>query len=51
VLREQREHVVKKRDAGFDFGFPLAVKIEPDGNPGFFSMPFDFGKTRFHAKI
>ncbi len=48
VLGEQREHVVEKRDAGFDFGFSLAVEIEADGDLGFERVAFDFGLARFH---
>ena len=50
VLGKQREHVVEKGNAGFDFGFPLAIQIEADGNPGFLGVPFDFGRTRFHRR-
>jgi hypothetical protein len=42
VLREQCEHVIKERNARFDLGPALAIKVEPDGNPGLFGMTFDF---------
>ena len=48
VFGKQREHVVEKRDAGFDFGFSPAVEIEADGNFGFQRVAFDFGLPRFH---
>ena len=38
VLREQREHVVEERDAGFDRGFSLAIKVEADGDAGFLGV-------------
>jgi len=34
-LAKRVEHVVKKREAGFDAGPAFAVEVEPDGNPGF----------------
>ena len=42
VFGKQREHVVKKRDAGFDGGFALAVEVEADGDSGFVRVARDF---------
>ena len=35
VFGKQREHVVKKRDAGLDPGLAFAIQIQAEGNPGF----------------
>ena len=48
VLGEQRQHMVEERKAGADFGFTLAVEVEAEGNLGFQSVAFDFGRARFH---
>jgi hypothetical protein len=48
VFGEQREHVVKKGNARFDFRLPFAVKVEAEGNLRFQRVAFDFGRARFH---
>ena len=35
VLREEREHVIKKRNPRFDPGISLAVQVQMEGNLGF----------------
>jgi hypothetical protein len=49
MFREQREHVVEKRKARFNFGPAFAVKIEADGNFGFERVALDLGLARFHC--
>ena len=49
VLRKQREHVVEKRDAGFDRGFSPAVEVEADGDAGFLGVARDFCLPEFHG--
>jgi len=51
VFGEERQHVVKKRDAGSDSRFAAAIEIEVDGDTGFFGIPRDTGLPRFHAAI
>jgi hypothetical protein len=48
---EQRQHMVKKRQAGFDPGFSFAIKIESEGNFGFQRMAFDLGLAHLHQGI
>ena len=49
VLREEREHMVEERDAGFDRRFSPAVEVEGDGDAGFFGVARDFCLPGFHG--
>ncbi len=51
VLRKEREHVVEERNAGFNFGFAAAVKVEADGNFGFRGVARNGCLPDFHAVI
>jgi hypothetical protein len=51
VFGEEREHVIEKRHAGFDCGFAFAIKVEANGNPGFFGVTFEARLACFHARI
>ena len=49
MFGEQREHVVEKRDAGFDRGFSPAIEVEADGDAGFPGIARDFCLPGFHG--
>ena len=49
VFGEQHQHVVEKRDAGFNRGFSPAVEVEADGDAGFFGVARDFCLPDFHG--
>ena len=51
VFREQHEHVVKKRNAGFEGRFALAIEIQARGDAGFFGVTSDAGLPGFHGGI
>ena len=51
MLGEQRQHVVEKRDAGFDRGLSRAVNVQFDGDAGFFRDPFNFGAPIWHTGL
>ena len=42
VPREQRQHVVEKRDPGRDLGIPLPIDHQPQGDGCFGCLAFDF---------
>jgi hypothetical protein len=47
MLGKQREHVVKERNARFDFRVTFAVEVQRQFNPGFERIAFD-GGLPFH---
>ena len=49
VFGKQREHVVKKGDAGLDRRSAFAVEFKTDGNAGFPGLARDFCLPRFHG--
>ncbi len=51
MFGKQREHVIKKGDAGFDFGFAAAIEIEADGNIGLPGVARNGCLPDFHAGI
>lgn len=48
VLREEREHVIEKRNASVDSGLPLAVDVQLDLDLGLFGGPADVRLARLH---
>ena len=48
MFGKQREHVVEKRDSGFDLRLSVAVEVEGDGNSGFLGVARDFCLPGFH---
>jgi hypothetical protein len=48
VFGEQREHVIEKRNAGFNRRSALAVEFKADGDAGFFGVPNNFCLSGFH---
>jgi hypothetical protein len=50
MLREQREHMIEKRNTRFDRPFPGAINIESRFDPRFFGVALNGCAPRTHAR-
>src|SRR6185369_1850984 len=50
MLRKKGQHVVEKREAGFDGSLSPAVEVETQGNSCFFGLARNACLSRFHYR-